>query len=281
MVDTTTYQTPYRWFVGLLDAVGSGPKGKSVRQCPSHGDATPSLSVGKGDDGSVLLHCFAGCSTSDVCMALKIPLSRLFHSGSMPPEKFARIFLRTMAFPEVKHASSGRSLRHDGYLFEAEHPYGDCGTGGPVAWKMRYRHRTTGTKEIRWESLNQHGERVPGLLGRRERDLPLYGETEVKMAIAMDELIVLVESESSVDALNHHGLYATTWAGGAGSVPIGTVQNVLKDARVLFVPDHDDAGRKSWAKVNQALSKVPTKVGLPGEDARDVLRRIGPAWFAL
>jgi putative DNA primase/helicase len=275
MVDTTTYQTPYRWFVGLLDAVGSGPKGKPVRQCPGHGDATPSLSVGKGDDDSVLLHCFAGCSASDVCTALKIPIARLFHPGSMDPAKFARVFLRGMSFPEVKHAASGRSLHHDGYLFESEHPYGD------FAWKMRYRHRTTRSKEIRWESLNQHGERVPGLLGRRERDLPLYRESEVKMAIAMDELVVLVESESSVDALNKCGLYATTWAGGAGSVPTNTVQAVLEDALVLYVPDNDEAGQKSLTKVEAALPKVPVKWGEPGEDARDVLRRIGPAWFAL
>ena len=29
--------------------------------CPAHNDATPSLSIGKGDDGKVLLHCHAGC----------------------------------------------------------------------------------------------------------------------------------------------------------------------------------------------------------------------------
>ena len=30
--------------------------------CPAHPDTTPSLSVGIGDDGRILLNCFAGCS---------------------------------------------------------------------------------------------------------------------------------------------------------------------------------------------------------------------------
>ena len=35
------------------------------------GDNRPSLSIGDGDDGRLLVHCFAGCDQSDVIAALR------------------------------------------------------------------------------------------------------------------------------------------------------------------------------------------------------------------
>lgn len=42
-----------------LGAKGRGPRW--IARCPAHDDSEPSLSIGTGDDGRVLLHCFAGC----------------------------------------------------------------------------------------------------------------------------------------------------------------------------------------------------------------------------
>jgi hypothetical protein len=39
--------------------------------CPAHGDASPSLSIGLGESGRVLLHCFAGCSYFAIRAALE------------------------------------------------------------------------------------------------------------------------------------------------------------------------------------------------------------------
>ena len=44
----------------------TGP-GKWSARFPAHADRGPSLSIAEGDDGVVLLHCFAGCSVEDVC----------------------------------------------------------------------------------------------------------------------------------------------------------------------------------------------------------------------
>jgi hypothetical protein len=38
--------------------------------CPAHEDGSPSLSIGLGDRGRVLLHCFAGCSYHEIRAAL-------------------------------------------------------------------------------------------------------------------------------------------------------------------------------------------------------------------
>src|SRR4051812_36302460 len=64
------------------DRIGIGLKGRRNGQgwmvrcpCPSHGkgrgDTSPSLSVHDGDDGRLLLRCFAGCEFVDMLDALK------------------------------------------------------------------------------------------------------------------------------------------------------------------------------------------------------------------
>lgn len=60
--------------------------------CPAHEDRHPSLSLGEGEDGRGLVHCFAGCATADVLGALGLGLADLFDGprragrvGASPP----------------------------------------------------------------------------------------------------------------------------------------------------------------------------------------------------
>ena len=48
--------------LGHLSNVKQTPNGWEAR-CPAHDDSRASLSVAVGDDGTVLLKCFAGCET--------------------------------------------------------------------------------------------------------------------------------------------------------------------------------------------------------------------------
>jgi CHC2 zinc finger len=52
--------------------------------CPAHPDKGPSLSLKEGDDGRVLLHCFAGCATADVVAAMGLPMADLFPPSNTP-----------------------------------------------------------------------------------------------------------------------------------------------------------------------------------------------------
>jgi len=47
-----------------------GPGGLGMARCPAHDDRSPSLSLGEGQGGRLLLHCFAGCSFEAVRDAL-------------------------------------------------------------------------------------------------------------------------------------------------------------------------------------------------------------------
>jgi hypothetical protein len=52
--------------------------GRWVARCPAHEDRSPSLSIRETDDGRLLVHCFAGCETSDVLAAVGLALGDLF-----------------------------------------------------------------------------------------------------------------------------------------------------------------------------------------------------------
>lgn len=66
-----------------LDKVTKAGKGYKAR-CPAHADNGPSLSVREGDEGRVLLHCHAGCSTAAVVAAIGLSMADLFPPSNTP-----------------------------------------------------------------------------------------------------------------------------------------------------------------------------------------------------
>ncbi|SEJ66439.1 AAA domain-containing protein [Azotobacter beijerinckii] len=52
-----------------------------MARCPAHQDTSPSLSLSRGNDGRVLVHCYAGCETRDVLAAIGLELKDLFPSA--------------------------------------------------------------------------------------------------------------------------------------------------------------------------------------------------------
>lgn len=79
-----------RRVLDALERAGSQPRragrGWSAR-CPAHEDRTPSLSLGVGRDGRVLVRCWAGCDTRTVLGVLGVGWSGLF---ATPPESSRR-----------------------------------------------------------------------------------------------------------------------------------------------------------------------------------------------
>lgn len=80
--------------------------------CPVHDDKKPSLSIGAGSDGCVLLNCFAGCSTEDVIDAVGMrwadlmPNARLVEAiGQFEDEN------RNVLYEEVRYVGKEIRLR--------------------------------------------------------------------------------------------------------------------------------------------------------------------------
>ena len=62
-------------FISRLDGIKETGPGKYLSRCPAHDDRSPSLAIKDGDDGRVLIHCFAGCETEDVLSAVGMTFS--------------------------------------------------------------------------------------------------------------------------------------------------------------------------------------------------------------
>ena len=69
-------------FVTYLEGVKTTRKGY-VACCPAHNDRHPSLAVAEKDD-RLLLHCWAGCRTSDVLAAVGLGFTDLFLNIGQP-----------------------------------------------------------------------------------------------------------------------------------------------------------------------------------------------------
>jgi hypothetical protein len=89
-------------FLDLLECVRKSRRGWIAR-CPAHDDRTPSMSVAEGDDGRVLVHCFAGCPPAKITAALGLRLTDLFartpgfdDAISSPPTQEQRQALETL-----------------------------------------------------------------------------------------------------------------------------------------------------------------------------------------
>lgn len=69
--------TPTTMLLGRLDGVKKEGKGW-VSRCPSCGGQSRKVSIVEGDDGRVLLHCFAGCCAIDVVNSVGLTMADLF-----------------------------------------------------------------------------------------------------------------------------------------------------------------------------------------------------------
>ena len=63
-----------------LDKVKPDGASKWKACCPAHDDTQPSLAIKETSDGTVLLHCFAGCTARDITAAVGLELRDLFAS---------------------------------------------------------------------------------------------------------------------------------------------------------------------------------------------------------
>ena len=81
-------------FLNSLDDVRRSGGGWTAK-CPAHDDGQASLSVTEGDDGRILLNCFAGCGAESIVQSLGLQLKDLFPPGGwgvyIPPRTHATV----------------------------------------------------------------------------------------------------------------------------------------------------------------------------------------------
>jgi hypothetical protein len=64
--------------LAMLDGVRQTSDDSWVSKCPAHDDKSPSLSIKDCGDGTLLMHCFSGCSSVSVIQSLGLKFEDLF-----------------------------------------------------------------------------------------------------------------------------------------------------------------------------------------------------------
>jgi hypothetical protein len=87
---------------------GARPLGRNRFQarCPAHDDFSPSLNFSEGEDGRLLLHCFAGCSVDTILAALNLNRRDLFSGPPLNPAQMA-----AMRLAHAEREAKGRAKR--------------------------------------------------------------------------------------------------------------------------------------------------------------------------
>ena len=167
--------TPEEVAAKIADLVGRTPRRSgsswSVR-CPAHEDRKPSLSVGTGRDGKVLIKCHTGCSVEAVLAAAGLTWADMFID---PPKRRSEVV--------------------------AEYTYTDQ-FDKPVFQVRRYF-----PKDFRAFSPDGRGGWRSGLNGACP---VLYRLPKVIAAVKAGQNIYVVEGEKDVHAIERAGGVATT-----------------------------------------------------------------------
>lgn len=233
----------------LPDAKKSG-KGY-VTRCPAHEDRRASLSVSAGADGTVLIHCHAGCTPEAIVAAVGMTIRDLFPKIDAPPSS-PRPSGKSFGTPET--AIRALERQHG----KADHIYVYCDRQKvPVGMVIRW-DKPEG-KDIRPIARFSDGWRITAMPEPR----PLYHLPEVA-----SELVIVQEGEGKTDAARGLGFVAVTSCGGA-KAPDKTDWTPLAGLEVWILPDCDQPGREYAKAVASKLARLtpPAKVKivvLPG-----------------
>jgi putative DNA primase/helicase len=197
-----------------------------VARCPAHEDNRPSLSITEGEDGRVLLHCFAGCTVESIAAALGLELTELFADngrGSLgEPEA-------VYDYTDETGALLFQVLRLAGKRFLQRRPDGN---GGWI-WKLGETRRV------------------------------LYRLPRVLEAVGSGDTVYVCEGERDVHAAEGVGVVATTNPGGAGKWRDEFALE-LQGASIVLVADNDEPGLRHAREVACSLEGTAATVDLVG-----------------
>lgn len=217
-------------FLARLNGVKADGSGWSAR-CPCRDDDhNPSLHVGEGKDGRVLVTCHRGdpCNLGQICTALGITTNDLFPKQPDPTPRD----------------------RKPGLRFVTAYDYTD--TDGILLFqKVRYIDEATGTKTFRQRRRNPT---KPSEWTWTLGDTPkvLYRLPDIAHVRANGGYIWVVEGERDADTLRALGETATTMPGGAGKwLPEHTA--TLAGLNVTVCADTDPVGLTHAHTVVRAL----------------------------
>ncbi len=252
--------------LGRLEKVRPNGSGWTAR-CPAHEDRTPSLAIGEGADGQVLLTCHAGCSFEAVVAAMDLQMSDLFADDPLPPRRSSGLTLAELA-----------TLKRLPESFLCELGLADSDYFGRNAVVIPYRDRdgkVAGRKTRTGDKWYWEKGRPP---------MP-YGLDRLA-ALPEDRSLLLVEGESDCWTAWHHGIDGVL--GIPGSNAWRPEWAKLLVGRDIFIwQEPDNGGRAFVEKIHKDIPNLKVVRAPQGvkdlselhirhpETFRDRLRKLG------
>jgi hypothetical protein len=117
---TAVRNNPIESLLARLDSVRNSGRGWTAK-CPAHQDRTASLSITAGEDGRVLLHCFAGCCATDVVAAVGLQVGDLFVKRPTADMSFAERAALKESTRQAQWKAALNALPHRGEIPFANH----------------------------------------------------------------------------------------------------------------------------------------------------------------
>ena len=87
------YKMPVNNLLSRLQKVKPKGKGQWIACCPAHEDKSPSMTIAQADDGRVLVHCFAGCSTEQILSSVSLTFDDLYPPRALDHVKSSRPYI--------------------------------------------------------------------------------------------------------------------------------------------------------------------------------------------
>ena len=195
-------------------------------QCPAHDDQNPSLSIKQLNDGTILLRCFAGCSTDKICDSLSLSVPDLFpnQAKSSNKEKSKPDFSEsnieaTYDYTDEKDNLLYQVVRYNDKRFLQRKPNGNGG----------WAYKLNGVQRVPYQ--------LPQILKANH-----------------EQWLFWVEGEKDVDHLTTLDLVATTTSQGAGNWQ-DEYAHYFSKRMIAVLPDNDEQGQEYGYKVAVALSE--------------------------
>jgi hypothetical protein len=135
--------SPIENVLARLERVQQRQPGQWSARCSAHDDNGPSLSVRETPDGSVLLHCFAGCEVHEIVSAIGLELHHLFpprERSGREPKRTPALLTATQALELLRDeaqliAVAGANIANDVSL-SADDRQRVMRAAGRVAWAV-------------------------------------------------------------------------------------------------------------------------------------------------
>ncbi len=203
-------------------------------RCPSHDDGSASLSIGKSNNGGVLLKCFAGCEPAAICAALGLTLRDLFATENFKP------FTPPIVISKTETQTAKPTIEKI-YSYQNENGVEVFQALRLKPKSFRQRHMADG----KWVWTMDGVIRV------------LYQLPKVMAS----QIVWIVEGEKDADNLAALGFVATCNVGGAGKWLDAYTESIAgKD--IVVCGDNDEPGKKHAALVFDSISESAKTVRL-------------------